>query len=281
MITSIHKAYIPSTANRQEQLEMKRFARALKGSTNPETVKSLLRGIAVYKRPIADLFFGYILQRRPDQDVVALKTPTGLVNIRVWCQEDRYTIHEIFAYEIYKPNIDSRTFLDIGANIGVSVAYFLSRNSLNKVVAMEAIEETVVKLSTNLAQFSANRSRVLTSAVVDGKPANFKVESTGRYSGLDAEGDLRVLDSISLSTALTSAHDFLGSVNVVKIDVEGSERYYPVAAFDVPALKLATVFCEGNLGGIEEIQDRGFKISHPYQSIKSWGEFVRIDSPSV
>jgi FkbM family methyltransferase len=211
----------------------------------------LLNGLKVYENPFRDLFLGYILRIRPDQDKLVLKTPTGVITVEVWCQEDRYTIHEIFAYQIYKVPSCPLKVVDLGANIGVASLYFLSRDRGVRVVAFEPIEETANKLKSNLSQIDKSRWNIEETAVVDGSVRTFQIESTGRYSGIDTVGVERSLKTISLPVALDLARKHLGLVQIVKIDVEGSERFYQSSDFKGTSLdSIQTIFCEGELPSI-------------------------------
>jgi FkbM family methyltransferase len=239
--------------------------------------KAIARGLYVYRHPVRDLLVGYVLGLKQGEGVVELRTPQGACALRIYCREDRYTIHEIFAHEIYKTTRTEFVFLDLGGNIGVASAYFLSRGPNVRGCTFEPVPRNADRLRANLSAFASTRWRLREHPVVDGSVVVFHTESTGRYSGIDAVGAEERLQSIKFADAVANVLSEFGTpVEVLKIDVEGSERFYdPTDALPLLA-DSSEVFCEGDLPFLDAYLNAGFLLDRPFAGLHGWGEFVRL-----
>src|SRR5690348_7970998 len=91
---------------------------------------------------------------------VSVRTPIGRVRIALRNHESLKTLFSIFCREDYP--IDSTgpyAFMDVGANVGIASAYFLSRNPLNVVTCFEP-DPANLKFLEETLRFFAGRSQI-------------------------------------------------------------------------------------------------------------------------
>ena len=158
-----------------------------------------------------------------------LRTPEGKVVLRLPDGHDVRTVNEIFCRHDYGRTAP-RVVVDIGANIGVSAVYFLTRRPDSVVYAYEPVASNLAWLRVNTAPFG-DRLRLDTRAVSPGGgPQRFFVEGVGRYSGLadyyahELEHEEVVVDSVAIAEALDAVLEAEGRIDLLKIDTEGSEE---------------------------------------------------------
>lgn len=158
-----------------------------------------------------------------------LRTPLGRVPLLLTHAHDVRTVNEVFFRRDYgggKPGV----VVDIGANIGISVVYFLTRSPSTRVYCWEPLPQNLATLERNVAPF-ADRVVISPHAVApDAGTADFLMEEVGRYSGL-AEYYEHSLDTVTIRVECDAIADALsrvvaaeGRIDVLKIDTEGSER---------------------------------------------------------
>lgn len=112
-----------------------------------------------------------------------------------------------------------KIMIDIGANIG---AYsILSYNNFEEILAVEPGQEALHILQQNIILNNANNITVISKAVSDkiGSVKLYRTPELVNYSIKNESGSYIEVQTISLSQLL---HPF-NSVDLVKIDVEGSE----------------------------------------------------------
>jgi deazaflavin-dependent oxidoreductase (nitroreductase family) len=158
-----------------------------------------------------------------------VRTPQGTITLDLPDGHDVRTVNEIFCRHDYGTGAP-RVVVDVGANIGVSAAYFLSRRPDALVHAFEPVPGNVEWLRRNVARFG-DRVVLDTRAVSPGGgPVRFFVEGVGRYSGMadyyqhDLPHEEVVVDSVAIADALDGVLAAEGHVDLLKIDTEGSEE---------------------------------------------------------
>lgn len=157
-----------------------------------------------------------------------VRTPIGRIPLTLLHPHDVRTVNEVFFrgdYGSQRPAV----VVDIGANIGISAAYFLSRSPDVKVYCWEPLPQNLVALALNTARFG-ERVVVTPHAVApEAGEADFRVEEVGRYSGLaayyehDLETETRRVWCDAIADALAGVIAIEGRIDVLKIDTEGSE----------------------------------------------------------
>lgn len=115
--------------------------------------------------------------------------------------------------------------VDFGSNIGISAAYFLSRDRDSRVYLFEPLPGNIEKLRKNLAPFEG--CYTLEEAAVgeaDGE-VDFDWEQTRRFGGVGIQiGNyikVKYLDSNRALETVLSAHN---RIDILKIDIESLEK---------------------------------------------------------
>jgi len=160
---------------------------------------------------------------------ITLKTPTGPLKVSLPSYHDLRTANEIFNRKDYAAGENVGVVVDLGANIGISALYFLSRNSTSRVYCYEPAPVNIDRLKQNLAAYG-DRAIIDARAVSDKSGTfEFNAEPVGRYGGLLTEGytepivNVIEVEVIDINSALESILAREGHINVVKIDTEGTE----------------------------------------------------------
>jgi hypothetical protein len=82
---------------------------------------------------------------------IGLRTPIGVIDLELYCTEDLITIYEVFFRKDYCLPRNARIVVDFGSNIGISAAYFVTRNAKLKVYAYEPVSLNISRAKRNLA----------------------------------------------------------------------------------------------------------------------------------
>jgi FkbM family methyltransferase len=153
-----------------------------------------------------------------------VRTPLGEVAPRLYCHDDLLTLNEIFCRRDYGGATDARVVVDIGANIGISALYFLTRKIAARCYLYEPDPRNVEKLKHNLRDFGG-RYRLFECAVADvAGPQRFGIEPTGRYGSLDSWGtEVIRVECRHIDDVLRQCLDVEGHIDLLKIDTEGAE----------------------------------------------------------
>ncbi len=166
------------------------------------------------------------LLRRQAPEAVHVRTPIGRITLTLRNAESLKTIFSIFCRRDYYTSQEKPyLFLDIGANIGIASAYFLSRNSNNIVQSFEPDLTNLDYLRRNLAAFPG-RAAIIDRAVAVRSGVTVLYRSTdGKHSSLSRSERAQIpqqtittaFDEIVRKTSLTNLP------TVIKLDVEGME----------------------------------------------------------
>lgn len=164
------------------------------------------------------------LRRNPAH--VTLRTPTGLIRLRLRNFESLKTLFSIFCRRDYKTSsVAPYFFLDVGANIGIASAYFLSRNPANRVQCFEPDPANLDFLRDNLEQFGGRATLRACAVGPQSGEVTLYCSEDGKYSSLvqsaRAANPVRV-PCLQFSDVLKGAGTD-GRPVVVKLDVEGLE----------------------------------------------------------
>jgi FkbM family methyltransferase len=153
-----------------------------------------------------------------------VRTPIGPLSLRLYSVDDLLTLNEIFARCDYKAEASDSIVVDIGSNIGLSIAYFLSRSKDVFVYAFEPVPMNVERLRNNLATFP---DRYIAAEVAIANKAGrmtFGIEDTGRYGGLELDTGRSIqVDCVACNDivdALLARYQF---IDILKADIEGYE----------------------------------------------------------
>ncbi|HUC26322.1 MAG TPA: FkbM family methyltransferase [Streptosporangiaceae bacterium] len=195
----------------------------------PANYAALGRAAWVYERPLPALS-RYMLGRGSYPCVVRVRTILGPQDVTLFCSQDAMTVHEIFCRRDYQTPAPPQVVVDVGSNIGVSALYFLTRSPSAYCYLYEPDPRNIDKLSVNLRLFR-DRFTLNETAVADKEGAlPFSREATGRYGSLNASSSVHsdaatiTVQVEHINTALERALSRTGTIDLLKIDSEGSER---------------------------------------------------------
>lgn len=189
---------------------------------------------------------------------VVLRTPTGPIELLVPHPHDVRTVNEVFHRRDYgagRPEV----VVDIGGNIGVSAAYFLSRSPTTRVHVWEPVPHNLQSLRLNVAQFGERCIVHEMALAPTAGPGTFLIDPVGRYSGLAAyqpSADGRVAVEVqceSVAEALRAVVDREGRIDLLKIDTEGSEEAI-VAAIPVDVRGVIGEIVHEYPGGVRRLK---------------------------
>lgn len=193
----------------------------------PYNYRSLVGIFRTCPHPV-DAFRRYVFAQGSYPHAIEIRTPLQTISAKIYNCHDMRTINEIFCREDYWVQSDIKVVVDIGANIGISALYFLTRNPQVFCYLYEPVPANLSKLEENVKIFS-DRVEIIPFALGDREGMqSFSVESTGRYGGFqdcsvypEFETTIlpckRVRDELDRILAM---HDY---IDVLKIDAEGAE----------------------------------------------------------
>lgn len=209
------------------------FNLIIRNVVQPRNYAALARVGWVYERPFAGIsryFFGG--GRYPYS--MRVRTPTGLHPVTLFGSQDAITMYEIFCREDYRCPSPPRVVVDLGANIGISALYFLTRSRAVYCELYEPDPRNLPKLLHNLRGYSG-RFVIHETAVADREGVlPFRREPTGRYGRLETDSwvwnnpagmDTEIINVRveHVNTVLDQAISRHGVIDLLKIDTEGSE----------------------------------------------------------
>jgi FkbM family methyltransferase len=200
----------------------------IKTFLRPASVAAALRCFAVCKQPFR-LLYHYITKNPLPTGAFAFRfrTPTGDIEFKAFSPEDVITLFIVFCRNEYTPLESARVFVDFGSNIGITAAFFLSRNTDSLVYCYEPNEINIERLGENLGPFVGRYFLEKTCVGLENGTVTFGSEGTGVYGAIGAEHEggtttqvpcRRANDIIARILTEHSAIDFL------KIDIEGLEQ---------------------------------------------------------
>jgi len=175
------------------------------------------------KNPI-DFFLRYFLSKCSYPVAIDIKTPEGLISPTIYFYDDSLTVNEIFFRLDYKAEKNLKTFIDIGANIGISALYFLTRNNFSKGYLYEPVPTNLDKLEKNLVKFKDRIEVKPLDVYTDDIDKKFGVEKTGRLGGINRKTDEFIdVNCININQVLEEVLQKEKFIDILKIDIEGDE----------------------------------------------------------
>lgn len=194
----------------------------------PTSMMSALRCLFVCKRPLR-LLYHYVTKNplTSGPETFRFRTPTGVIELWAFSAEDVITFFIVFCRKEYTPAADATVFVDFGSNIGVTAAYFLSRNAEGFVYCYEPNGTNIERLKKNLRPFEGRYYLEETCIGLENGTVTFGIESTGVYGAIGAEhegGETIEAPCRRANDVLCEALEKHTSIDFLKIDIEGLER---------------------------------------------------------
>jgi FkbM family methyltransferase len=192
-----------------------------------------------------------------------IRTPIGRIQLTVPSPQDGPTLNEVFFRLDYRTKRPGRVVVDIGANIGISAAWFLSRRPDAVVYAYEPLENNVETLRQNLEQFTGRWHLSAVAVAPTAGRATFLADPSGRLSGLadyvQVYGNRTPLEleCPSIAEVLAEVIAREGHIDLLKIDTEGSEEALVEAIPSDLALEIGEIVYEARAGGVRRIRVSG------------------------
>ncbi len=154
----------------------------------------------------------------------AVRTPLGVVAPTLHSSHDISTVNEVFCRLDYPAEPQLGVAVDIGANIGISALYFLTRNRTSRCYLFEPDPRNAARLRANLAAYEGRYALEECAVAPEAGTVDFGVEPTGRYGGIGvaAESTIRV-SAREINDVLEGVLAHEPVIDVLKVDVEGLE----------------------------------------------------------
>lgn len=180
--------------------------------------------LSVYERPL-EMFVRYLTASGIYPMEIRAKSPLGSLDLTAYSADDVLSVNEIFCRQDYLCDPTVRVVVDFGSNIGISAAYFLSRNPTAFAYLYEPLPQNTTRLKHNL-RFSEGRYELIEAAVgLEDGTAEFGWEPSGRYGGIGQETGnyikVACKDSNTVLSGIIAKH---GQIDVLKVDIETLEK---------------------------------------------------------
>jgi len=191
---------------------------------NRRNWSSMAQVFAVFENPFAVLS---AILRRKAPEVLVVRSPTGPVRLAMRNFESVKTAFSVFCRGDYPVSGErSHFFVDIGSNVGIAAAFFLSRHPGNRAICYEPDEANLAFLRQTLAQFGDRVSLVEKAVGPQAGVGQLHRSEDGKYSSL-LDAGLTVatqnVEIIAFRDILDRAVASGAADIVVKIDIEGLE----------------------------------------------------------
>ncbi len=178
----------------------------------------------LYARPF-DAYMRYLCGTGDYPTEITVKTPSGSIALTIYSTHDLLTVNEIFCREDYKVDERDRVIVDFGSNIGISAAYFLSRNSRNFAYLFEPVSRNVQRLTANLKGFEDRYELSSVAIALEAGVVAFGCEKTGRYGGIGKQTDDTIqVQAVAANDVLEAIIARHSHIDILKIDIETLER---------------------------------------------------------
>jgi FkbM family methyltransferase len=185
--------------------------------------------------------------------VCRVRTPSGMVAPTLYSSHDILTVNEIFCREDYRCGRDLRVAVDVGANIGISALYFLTRNATARVYAFEPDPRNAERLRGNLAAYLDRYQLEEVAIGTSDGTAQFATDPYGRYGTLEYSEDSSWYEPTfidvqvrAINGALAGILERESEIDILKIDTEGLEEQLVGALDDELLRRIRIIVYETN-----------------------------------
>lgn len=201
--------------------------------------------VRLYDHPV-DMFRRYLSRGGEYPHTVRVRTPQSEISLRLYSPDDLLTVNEIFCRDDYHADVSDKVIVDFGSNIGISAAYFLTRNPSAYVYLFEPLPTNVTRLRDNLQQFDGRYELQEVAVGLTEGQVEFGWEESGRYGGIDRTtlGNTLTVPCVYSRAVLENVIAKHGRIDILKVDIEGLE---PAVIADIPvelARKIKKLYVE-------------------------------------
>jgi FkbM family methyltransferase len=202
----------------------RRLARIAAAVTDTRQAKAATEAFRTLAQPV-DFLWRYVTGRGSYPTNISIRTPSGNISPTLYSWHDTRTIHEIFLARDYRTDERPKVIVDFGSNIGLSAAYFLSRNAENRIHLFEPVPRNVERLRHNLAPFVGRYVLSEVAVGLENGKVNFGIEETGRYGGVGLPTrDSITVDCVDSNEVVGDIIAKRGHIDVLKVDIETLEH---------------------------------------------------------
>lgn len=181
-----------------------------------------------------------------------VRTPMGIVSPTLYSPHDMLTINEVFCREDYRPPFRVSVAVDVGANIGVSALYFLTRSPSARVYLFEPDPRNFARLRQNLRGYEERYVAQEVAVARASGEATLRTEPTGRYATL-GEGHPSFPPTQQIIVRTRAINEVLGEIlereqriDVLKVDTEGTEVELVSSIEEHLLDRIASIFFESS-----------------------------------
>jgi FkbM family methyltransferase len=220
-----------------------------------------LRGMAGCYPDFTANLFRYVTGAGGYPYACRVRTPEGIVAPTLYSHDDLMTLNEVFCREDYPLPGATRVVVDMGANIGLSALYFLTRTRDVRCHLYEPDPRNVERLRATLAgredRFTVEEAAIGLRNGVE----TFSREPSGRYGRMGSFPGHEQIEvrSVDVNGALASVLRHEGEIDVLKIDVEGIEPQLIEALRPAVLSRIGVIYYE--TGAPQDYVPRGFDYS--------------------
>jgi FkbM family methyltransferase len=156
---------------------------------------------------------------------ITVNTPCGPIQLRLHSHHDLLTVNEIFCREDYRADGRENIIVDFGSNIGISAAYFLSRNTTSFAYLFEPVPRNIDKLKANLKGFAGRYQLSQVAVALEPGVFTFGCEETGRYGGIGKVTENMIqVEAVSSNDVIRTILSKHGRIDILKVDIETLEK---------------------------------------------------------
>ena len=226
--------------------------------------------LRLYVEPV-DAYARYLLGSGDYPVTIEVRSPTGPVRLVAYSRHDMLTINEVFCRADYRASEADKVVVDLGSNIGVSAAYFLSRSPDVFAYLFEPLPMNVVRLESNLRPFEGRYQLVQLAVGLQEGEVEFGWEETGRYGGIgQPTGRYVTVKCVDSNGVLSSIIERHSQIDILKIDIEGLEKAVVEHISPKLARRIRTIYAECRYSGAHPLRE-----THDYRQYGSIAHFTR------
>ncbi|MGB8406730.1 MAG: FkbM family methyltransferase [Mycobacterium sp.] len=181
--------------------------------------------VRLYDHPV-NMLHRYLTRSGEYPATFPVRTPQSDIDLTLYSPDDLLTLNEIFCRNDYLADISDKVIVDFGSNIGVSAAYFLTRNASAFAYLFEPLPTNIARLRDNLRPFDGRYDLQEVAVGTAEGDVEFCWEESGRYGGVNRAGLSHSLTvpCVNSRTVLENVVAEHGRIDVLKVDIEGLEQ---------------------------------------------------------